>query len=525
MTCYFSSMHDTISSIRRSASRFFSGTLLSRISGMLRDMSMAYTFGVQPAVAAFMLAFRLAHLFRRLFGEGALQSAFIPEFETLRHQDRTTALTFFRDLAYSLSLLLVSLISLLCAGLGTVLYWGDLSPANREVIQLTLLMLPSLLFICLYGLNTGLLQCEKHYFTPAAAPIAFNVIWIAAVFALRGLPTQVAMPWLAAAIVAACFCQWFITIPSTYALLKAHRIRLTCFQFSPELSRLVTPLTLGILGVAATQVNVAMDSLFARYADPSGPALLWYAIRLEQLPLALFGVALAGALLPPLSRALKAQDWISYFHFLRYACITTCTFMLPITLAIVVMGDISIQLIYGYGDFDHAAVVATTQCLWAYGLGLLPAALVLIMAPACYAHSNYRSPAQASLLTMLLNALLNAWFILACGWGAISVALATSLSAWVNLFYLGRVLSGYNQKDAIMDKTMWQELAWSTLGSAAAFLATYAFRVYLQEIPLLAPSSGSTLDLLITLGLQATLFTTVYAGVRWSGALGVSEKC
>ncbi len=146
-------MSDTPQSIRRSASRFFSGTLLSRVSGMLRDMSMAYAFGMQPAIAAFMLAFRLSHLFRRLFGEGALQSAFIPEFEALRHKDSQSAFTFFRDLAFGLTLFLTVLITILCLGLGAALQWIVLSDDNYEVIFLTLLMLPSLLFICLFGIN------------------------------------------------------------------------------------------------------------------------------------------------------------------------------------------------------------------------------------------------------------------------------------------------------------------------------------------------------------------------------------
>src|SRR5919205_2129836 len=100
-------MQDTIQTIRRSSHRFFSGTLLSRLTGMFRDMSMAYAFGTQPSIAAFMVAFRFAHLFRRLFGEGALQAAFIPEFESLRYQSEQRAFIFFRDLIVLLTLFLI----------------------------------------------------------------------------------------------------------------------------------------------------------------------------------------------------------------------------------------------------------------------------------------------------------------------------------------------------------------------------------------------------------------------------------
>lgn len=432
-------MKDSTHSIWSSAKRFFSGTLLSRISGMLRDVSMAYVFGAEASIATFMLAFRLAHLLRRLFGEGALQSAFIPEFEALRHVDEKRAYHFFRDLTAFVAISLFGLILLIAIGLSAVLFETDLSPPNQEILFLTLLMLPSLLFICLYGLNASLLQCEKSYFTPSAAPIAFNGIWIAAVLGLKNWNPPAAMPLLAVGVIAACLFQWLWTVPKTLAILKnglTSSLWKHWFSSFNDIIKLGRPLTLGILGVAASQINNAVDSIFARYAELEGPALLWYSMRLQQMPLALFGIALAGALLPPLSRAIKAGDWERYAHFLNYAWISTTALMLPMTAMIFCMGDSCVNLIYGRGDFDAHAVWQTTRCLWAYGAGLIPAAMVLILAPACYAQSNYRLPAIASIMAMLLNLILNAFFILVLKWGAVSVALATSISAWMNLLLL-----------------------------------------------------------------------------------------
>jgi putative peptidoglycan lipid II flippase len=429
-------MKDTIHTIRRSSYRFLSGTLLSRLTGMFRDISMAYVFGTQPSIAAFMVAFRLAHLLRRLFGEGALQSAFIPEFEALRCQQEQRAFIFFRDLTLVLTFFLILLIGTCCAVLAGFLWWGDLHPDNQEIISLTLLMLPSLLFICLFGLNTSLLQCEKSYFIPSVAPAAFNGIWIATVFSLRNMPAEQAMPWLAFGVVIACLCQWLLTVPQTWKSLKniLSSSRWSTLQFiSSDLRQLSKPLALGILGVAASQINNAIDSLFARYAEPEGPALLWYAIRIQQLPLALFGVTIAGAVLPPLSRALKAHQWEDYHHFLHDALYRSWIFILPLTAALFVMGDTAIHFLYGRGDFGPQAIIQTTYCLWAYGIGLIPSALVLILAPACYAQNNYILPAIASFITMLLNLFLNTLFIMGFQWGAVSVALATSISAWANL--------------------------------------------------------------------------------------------
>lgn len=432
-------MSDSTHSIWSSAKRFFSGTLLSRISGMLRDVSMAYAFGAQASIASFMLAFRLAHLLRRLFGEGALQSAFIPEFEALRHIDEKRALHFFRDLTALIAIGLSGLIFLIAMGLGALLLWADFSPPNQEILFLTLLMLPSLLFICLFGLNASLLQCEKSYFTPGVAPVAFNGVWIAVVLGLKSWSPPEAMPLLALGVIVACLFQWLWTVPKTLAILKKG---LSCslwqqwFSSFQDIIKLGRPLALGILGVAASQINNAVDSIFARYAELEGPALLWYSMRLQQMPLALFGIALAGALLPPLSRAIKAGNWDRYAHFLNYALISTITLMLPMTAMLFCMGDSCVNLIYGHGDFDAEAVWQTTRCLWAYGAGLIPAAMVLILAPACYAQSNYRLPALASIMAMLLNLILNAFFIIVLQWGAVSVALATSISSWMNLFLL-----------------------------------------------------------------------------------------
>jgi putative peptidoglycan lipid II flippase len=326
-----------------------------------------------------------------------------------------------------------------------------------------------------------------------------------------------AMPWLSFGVVIACLFQWLMTVPKIWPNLKivlaATSIMTMIRQATPDLLRLGKPLCLGILGVAASQINNAIDSLFARFADPEGPALLWYAIRIQQLPLALFGVAIAGAILPPLSRALKAGRHSEYHHFLQDALLRTLLFMLPLTATLSVMGDSSVNFLYGRGDFGETSVIHTTYCLWAYGLGLLPSALVLILAPACYANSNYTLPALASFASMCLNLILNTLFINYLGWGALSVAVATSISAWVNLFILGWQLSS---KDAPL-------LSWSlirnglTMGLATlvAVWGTFEMRIHFQQLPLFSPSlfSASFLQQLTLLACQALTFGIILAAL------------
>ena len=393
---------------------------------------MAYAFGTHASVAAFLMAFRFAHLLRRIFGDSAMNSAFVPLFEELRNteEDSSHAARFFRDLTATLATVLGFIIAAGAITLTTSIIVLKPSPATREVLVLTCIMLPSLLFICLSAINSALLQCDGRYFTTSAAPIAFNFVWIAATLALAKTPVTDAMPWLAAAIVIAGAMQWSSTLPHTLKTLKlaGGKIQL----FSPTVRRLAAPLSLGILGVGAGQINSALDTLFARYADAEGPALLWYAIRIQQVPLALFGISLAGALLPSLSRAEKNGKREEAKRLLRYGLKRTTLWMIPCTVVLCIAGPIGIKLLFAHGSFGVSSADATSQCLWGYAVGLIPMALVLIQAPAFYARSDYSTPTRAAIASVVVNIALNSVMVLWMDWGAASVALATGISAWVN---------------------------------------------------------------------------------------------
>lgn len=429
-------MADSTKLIFSSAKRFFSGTLISRVSGLGRDIAMAYAFGTGPAVAAFLVAFRFAHLLRRLFGEGAMQAAFVPLFEHMRHENPKKAAFFFRDLQRAVFLILFGIAIFGGAGLALLYNAQFFSPANNQILLLTILMLPSLIFICLFGLNASVLQCDKKFFLPAVAPVAFNLVWIICALSLIHLPEDIAMNWLAIGIIFASIAQWGVTAFSTHTIIESCGGKgLHWFEKNPfgsDLTKISQPLIFGVLGVAASQINNFLDAIFARYASLEGPAYLWYAVRLQQLPLALFGIALSGALLPPLSRAYKAGDQKTYLEFLFYSLRYTVLLLLPLSFVLWLMASSGISVVYGRGDFNSASIAGTTECLWMYGAGLLPMGLVQVFAPAFYARQNYYIPMQASVVSMATNVLLNTLFVIGFGWDAASIALATSISAWVN---------------------------------------------------------------------------------------------
>jgi putative peptidoglycan lipid II flippase len=199
---------------------------------------------------------------------------------------------------------------------------------------------------------------------------------------------------------------------------------------------MLTSLSLGVLGVAATQINTAIDAVFARYACLEGPAYLNYAIHLQQLPLALFGVGVASVLLPSLSRAFQAGD--QNLQLVEFVIGKAMLALIPCTAAIFVLGGASVNLIYGRGHFDLEALLQTTKCLWGYGIGLIPMALTLLLAPIFYARKDYKTPTVCSLIALGVNFVLNAIFVYWAQLGPASLACSTSIAAGVNAWLLSR---------------------------------------------------------------------------------------
>lgn len=411
---------DTAQTVLKSARHFFAGTLLSRISGMLRDVAMAFAFGSSAEIAAFMVAYRLSHLFRRLIGEGNLQAGFVPQFEAARAKGEEAI--FYRDVAASFAVGIAGLIVVL-EGVFFAFRAFISDPAWKEIIELAMWMVPGLFFISLYALNAAVLQCQKRYFFPAVAPVAFNFIWIVAALVVPSAKV------LSIALIGAFAAQWVITIDRTLSWRGAR-------LFQDHWRSLLKPMGLGVIGIGAVQINSALDALFARVADVAGPTFLWYAIRVEQLPLALFGIALSGAVLPPLSRALQQGDFSRYRSLLQGAFRSSTALMLPCTFGIFALGAPGLNLLFGHGHFQEAAVFETLYCLWGYAVGLLPSVWVLLLAAGFYAQKSYQAPTRASLFSVAINIGLNALFVFAFQWGAVSIALATSASALFNALYL-----------------------------------------------------------------------------------------
>lgn len=430
-----------LDAISASFRRFFAGTLFSRATGFGRELAMAMLFGAGAEVAAFWMAFRFATLLRRLFGEGGLHVAFVPHFESLRKRNTQEANAFFLGLALGLGALLVALAVIGELALGGILFFSSLPASDLVIYKLTFLMLPSFVFVSLYALNASLLQCEGNFFTASAAPSLLNLLWM---IVLPLLPQEpgIALERLAMIVVAGLALQWLVTWISVYRTLRPTLadIRLPKLR---EYTALLRPFGLALLGVGATQINGALDACFARFSDLEGPAILWYALRLEQLPLALVGIGVSAAFFPPIARAAAtgdAEGRATYSLLLNQACKRTLLCLVPLTVALIILGLLGVNFVYGRGAFSESATFKTTYALWAYGLGLVPSTLLFIFASAFYAHKNFTAPTYGALFSVALNLGLNTLFVFGLELGATSIALATSLSALFNAVYLGIAL-------------------------------------------------------------------------------------
>jgi putative peptidoglycan lipid II flippase len=427
-------------SVVKSALQFFFGTVLSRFSGFFREVALSAWFGATPLMASFFIAYRFSQLLRRLFGESSLLSSFSPHFEELRAQSPEKGQNFFRDLLASLSTVLILLVLMLEGGLFAWRVWGAPSEDLSEILFLTMVMLPGVVFVCLYALFSALLQSERRYFFPSAAPVLFNLVFMGFMWWAKDLPGMQSIGGLAVGVSFAFFVQWAATLFAAKAFLRGidwSQAKL----FAPELKKMISAMALTIVGVGAVQINGVVDALFARVADLAGPAYLYFAMRLYQLPLALFGLALASALLPPLSRALQEGNVEKYRQLLKFSMVRSFGLILPMTLALFAMGDSLVNVVYGRGAFDLVATVETTLCLWGYALGLIPAVFVLLLAPAFYAEKDYKTPLYGSLFAVGINLILNALLVLVWDLGSASVAVATSLAAYVNYVFLSSRLS------------------------------------------------------------------------------------
>lgn len=389
-------------------------TSLSRVLGMVRDLLTAGLFGTSLPMSAFVVAFRIPNLFRRLFGEGALASAFIPVFmETRKNEGEPAA----HELASRvLSLAAVGLIVLTSAG---VLAAGALrldAPAGTQralILPLTQIMLPYMVLICLVALCAAMLNSYHRFTAPALSPSLMNLTWIFTVIVicpLMGDTLEERIYGLAWGVMLSGVIQFAAQIPALRR--QGYRFRFTTHWNDPRLHRVFLLMGPATIGLAVTQINVMINSLMAAWIGPWAPAALFYSERLLYLPQGILATAMSTVLLPVFAGHAAAKRGDEILTTMNHSLRMLMFVMVPAAIGLLVLSRPIIQMLFEWGQFDASSTDLTTLALQCYAPGLLVFSLSKVFVPAFYAHQDTRTPVKIGIACVLLNLILNVVFLI-----------------------------------------------------------------------------------------------------------------
>lgn len=445
-------------SVAHGASRMGLATLMSRFMGLGRELVFAYLFGASNAADAFNIAFRIPNLLRDLFAEGAMSAAFVPNF--------TRALITSRKRAFELLagvLVVLVLITSVLATLGVVftpqivrLYAGSYAsvPGKIELAMgLTRSMFPFFPMVAMAAVLMGALNALGFFFLPAFAPVLFNITSIVCgltvVPLLEHFTSVPPIYGMALAVVVGGFLQFYVQFA---------QIRREGFRLSEEWAAVRHPFKVegvktvlwllipGTIGLAATQLGILINSVYATRSGAGAVSWLNYAFRLMQFPIGIFGVSLAAATLPAVSRKLAQNDREGAGLEVSKSLRMTFAINGPAAAGLMVVGLPIVQLLFQHGRFHLSDAQNTAAAVFWYGVGLPGYSAVKVLVPVFYALGSTRVPVIASFLMVLLNAVLNHIFIDRLHYPFWSLAIATSSTATLNalglFFWLSTVLPG-----------------------------------------------------------------------------------
>jgi putative peptidoglycan lipid II flippase len=496
----------------RSFATVSSYTVLSRLLGFVRDVMIAAILGAGPLADAFFVAFKLPNFLRRLFAEGAFNAGFVPLFAgTLEAEGKTAARAFAEQAQAILLAILVPLVIVAIAAMPWVIavmapgfeYGGERYQAAVELSRITFVYI---LFISLVALQGGVLNSLGRFAAPAAAPMALNLCLIAALL--------ISLVWLAEparalawGVAAAGLMQYLwlrLAVQRDGMGLGLRRPRWT-----PEIRRLFGLVLPGVLGAGVAQINLLADVFFASLLPAGAVSYLYYADRLNQLPLGVIGIAVGTALLPLLSRQIRAGEAEAARASQNRALELALLLTMPCAVALVVLGLPIMQVLFQRGAFSAADALATAQVLAAYALGLPAYVLVKVLVPGFFARKDTRTPVKIAVVCLVANIVL----ILILLWplAQVGIALATALAAWLNAGLLGFCLhrEGFLQPDARLRRRLPRIVLVSLLMGAALWL----LQPWLAPLP-----QALALAVLVVLG--GALFAVL---AQLSGATALRE--
>lgn len=470
-------------------------TMISRLLGFARDMLAANILGAGLLSDAFFVAFRLPNLLRRLFAEGAFNSAFVPIFSGILATDgKDDAKRFAEEAMAGLLAILVLITLLAMVAMPWLIYifapgFSEIPEKYDLTVLLTRITFPYIILISLVSLLSGILNTLERFWAVAAAPIILNLCLIVALLLPADiLPTPAhTMAW---AVVAAGVLQlvWLIVFCARAGLLpKLSRPRL-----SEKVKRLLVVIAPATMGAGVAQINLLVDTILASMIA-GAVSWLYYADRIVQLPLGVIGVAVSTALLPALARKFKSGKTDDAKYDLNRAIELGMLFALPSMAGLMCIGEPIIHTLFEHGQFSADDTQNVSYALIAFAAGLPSFILIKIFTSAFFAKENTRTPFLIASFCMILNAHISLCLI--GDLGHVAMAIATSSSGWFNALGLLYLL----KRNALFgaDQNLKTRLRGIGLASAGMALAVLGAQWALAQVAL---PDALTLALLISAG-------------------------
>jgi len=422
-------------------------TMLSRVLGLLRDIAIAAAFGATASADAFFIAFKIPNFLRRLFAEGAFAQAFVPVLADYREAGSLAAIQGFVNRVAGMlggALLLITALTVLAAPLVAAVFApGFVSQPEKfrltsEMIRITF---PYLMLISMTGFCGAILNSYGRFAVPAFTPIFLNLSLIFAAL--------VAAPWfdepvfaLAWGVFLAGIVQLLFQLPALYRLDLVPR---PIWDGRDEgVRRILKLMVPALFGVSVSQINLLLDTVLASFLPTGSVSWLYYSDRLAELPLGVFGIAIATVILPSLSAHRAADRENAFAGTLDWALRTVLVIGVPAAAALVLLAEPILITLFQNGALTPHDVAMAALSLRAYSLGLLAFMLVKILAPGYYARQDTKTPVKIGIAAMVANMVMNLAFVLPLMYlwniGHLGLALATSLAAYLNAGLLLRGL-------------------------------------------------------------------------------------
>lgn len=418
-------------------------TFISRVLGFARDMIVAQVFGVNAAVDAFNVAFKLPNFMRNLFAEGSFSQAFVPVLSEYR-QKRTHAetLQFISYVAGCLGLILsiITFLGVVGSPIVVKIFNPGLDPYRFELASYMLkITFPYLMLISLTALCAGVLNTYGVYAIPSFTPALLNVCLIATAFGITHyfkVPIE-AQAW---GVLLGGFVQFFFQIPflKRIGLLPMPRVNWK----DPGVNRVLKLMLPSLLGASVGQVSILINTVFASFLRVGSISWLYYSERLAYFPLGVFGVALLTIVLPQLSSQHAKQSNDGFSSILNWGIRCNLLIGIPASLTMLLLSGPLVTTLFAHGKFTAFDAVMTQRSVITYAVGLQSFMLVKILAAAFYSKQDTKTPVKIALVTVVINIILNAALIVPLAHAGL--ALASSLGSWFNSFILIYVLHKRN---------------------------------------------------------------------------------